>query len=95
LPPAIHQTGTDKPRSTPLLRFQSPQGQTSSSCFQPPQEEAIVEARARIVNLAMKSEEFAIRGYPQLTLTHSVGFWPAAIITSLILGVAHVGNSGE
>jgi membrane protease YdiL (CAAX protease family) len=40
-------------------------------------------------------EEFAVRGYPQFTLTRSVGFWPAAIITSLILGVAHAGNSGE
>ena len=40
-------------------------------------------------------EEFAVRGYPQFTLTRSVGFWPAAIITSLILAVAHAGNSGE
>jgi membrane protease YdiL (CAAX protease family) len=40
-------------------------------------------------------EEFAVRGYPQFTLTRSVGFWPAAIITSLILSVAHAGNSGE
>jgi membrane protease YdiL (CAAX protease family) len=40
-------------------------------------------------------EEFAVRGYPQFTLTRSVGFWPAAVITSLILAVAHVGNSGE
>jgi uncharacterized protein len=40
-------------------------------------------------------EEFAVRGYPQFTLTRSVGFWPAAVITSLILSVAHVGNSGE
>jgi membrane protease YdiL (CAAX protease family) len=40
-------------------------------------------------------EEFAVRGYPQFTLTRSVGFWPAATITSLILSAAHVGNSGE
>ena len=40
-------------------------------------------------------EEFAVRGYPQFTLTRSVGFWPAAIITSLILSLAHAGNSGE
>lgn len=40
-------------------------------------------------------EEFAVRGYPQFTLTRSVGFWRAAIITSLILAVAHIGNSGE
>ena len=41
------------------------------------------------------TEEFAVRGYPQFTLTRSVGFWPAAVMTSLILGVAHAGNSGE
>jgi membrane protease YdiL (CAAX protease family) len=40
-------------------------------------------------------EEFAVRGYPQCTLTRSVGFWPAAVLTSLILGLAHAGNSGE
>jgi membrane protease YdiL (CAAX protease family) len=40
-------------------------------------------------------EEFAVRGYPQFTLARSVGFWPAAVITSLMLGLAHAGNSGE
>src|SRR5215472_3843775 len=40
-------------------------------------------------------EEFAVRGYPQFTLTRSLGFWPAAVITSLILALAHAGNSGE
>jgi hypothetical protein len=40
-------------------------------------------------------EEFAVRGYPQFALTRSVGFWRAAIVTSLILAVAHGGNSGE
>jgi len=40
-------------------------------------------------------EELAVRGYPQFTLTHSVGFWRAAVITSLVLAVAHIGNSGE
>jgi len=40
-------------------------------------------------------EEFAVRGYPQFTLTRSVGFWPAAVVTSLILALAHAGNSGE
>jgi hypothetical protein len=40
-------------------------------------------------------EECAVRGYPQFTLTRSVGFWWSAVITSLILAVAHVGNSGE
>lgn len=40
-------------------------------------------------------EEFAVRGYPQFTLTRSIGFWPAAIITSLILSAAHAGNIRE
>jgi membrane protease YdiL (CAAX protease family) len=41
------------------------------------------------------AEECAVRGYPQFTLTRSVGFWGAAVITSLLLAAAHIGNSGE
>jgi uncharacterized protein len=40
-------------------------------------------------------EEFFFRGYGQYTLTEGIGFWPAAIITSLIFARAHMGNSGE
>jgi uncharacterized protein len=40
-------------------------------------------------------EEFTFRGYMQSTLANGVGFWPAAIILSVIFGAAHAGNSGE
>jgi len=40
-------------------------------------------------------EEFAFRGYMQYTLTTGIGFWPAAILTSLVFARAHLGNPGE
>ena len=40
-------------------------------------------------------EEFAFRGYIQFTLAQGVGFWPAAIMLSLIFGIMHAKNSGE
>ena len=45
-----------------------------------------------IVGLA---EEFAFRGYLQYTLTTGMGFWPTAILLSLLFGAAHAGNPGE
>lgn len=45
-----------------------------------------------IVGLA---EEFSFRGYLQYTLTTGMGFWPAAIVMSLLFGLAHKGNAGE
>jgi membrane protease YdiL (CAAX protease family) len=45
-----------------------------------------------IVGLA---EEFSFRGYLQYTLTTGMGFWPSAILLSLLFGVAHMGNPGE
>lgn len=45
-----------------------------------------------IVGLA---EEFAFRGYLQYTFTTGIGFWPAAILMSLVFGMAHGGNPGE
>lgn len=46
-----------------------------------------------IVGLA---EEFSFRGYLQFTLTTSrMGFWAAAILMSLVFGMAHSGNPGE
>lgn len=41
------------------------------------------------------SEEYSLRGYPQFTLTTGIGFWPAAILTSLAFGSLHLGNGGE
>src|SRR5215471_13469404 len=40
-------------------------------------------------------EEFAFRGYMQYTLTTGVGFWPAALLTSLVFARLHLNNPGE
>jgi membrane protease YdiL (CAAX protease family) len=40
-------------------------------------------------------EETAFRGYLLFTLTSGIGFWPAAIVTSLVFGGIHLGNGGE
>jgi uncharacterized protein len=40
-------------------------------------------------------EEFSFRGYMQSTLGSGIGFWPAAIILSILFGSIHLGNSGE
>jgi membrane protease YdiL (CAAX protease family) len=39
-------------------------------------------------------EEFFYRGYLQFTLTRGIGFWPAALVTSALMGAAHVLNPG-
>jgi membrane protease YdiL (CAAX protease family) len=41
------------------------------------------------------NEEFSFRGYLQFTLTTGMGFWPSAIVLSLLFGAAHIGNAGE
>src|SRR5215469_1175208 len=41
------------------------------------------------------AEEFSFRGYLQYTLTTGIGFWPAAILLSLLFALAHSGNPGE
>jgi uncharacterized protein len=40
-------------------------------------------------------EEFLFRGYLQATLASGIGFWPAAIMLSLVFGAIHLGNTGE
>jgi uncharacterized protein len=40
-------------------------------------------------------EEFSFRGYMQSTLSSGIGFWPAALILSILFGAIHLGNSGE
>jgi len=40
-------------------------------------------------------EEFTFRGYMQFTLTTGIGYWPAALITSILFLAAHTGNPGE
>jgi uncharacterized protein len=40
-------------------------------------------------------EEFFFRGYALFTLASGLGFWPAAILLSMIFGAAHLSNPGE
>jgi uncharacterized protein len=40
-------------------------------------------------------EEFGFRGYLQYTLTRGMGFWPAAVVTSILFGLAHFDVPGE
>jgi uncharacterized protein len=40
-------------------------------------------------------EEFLCRGYLLFTLMTGVGFWPAAVLSSLLFGILHTGNPGE
>jgi uncharacterized protein len=40
-------------------------------------------------------EEALFRGYLQATLTRGIGFWPAAILLSLLFGAGHLQNTGE
>ena len=41
------------------------------------------------------SEEFLFRGYMQYTLAEGIGFWPAAVILSLLFAGVHQTNPGE
>ena len=40
-------------------------------------------------------EEFLLRGYLQFTLARGIGFWPAAIVLSVVFGLFHLRNEGE
>ena len=44
--------------------------------------------------LAAMLEDFFYRGYVLFTLTTGIGFWPAAMVTSLLMGGAHYFNPG-
>lgn len=41
------------------------------------------------------AEEFLFRGYALATLTDGIGFWPAAIVLSVLFGAIHLRNVGE
>jgi membrane protease YdiL (CAAX protease family) len=45
--------------------------------------------------LVALTEEFSARGYVLYTLSAGIGFWPAAVLTAVIFGYSHHGNSGE
>ena len=40
-------------------------------------------------------EEVSFRGYMQATLGSGIGFWPAAILLSILFGAVHTHNLGE
>jgi uncharacterized protein len=40
-------------------------------------------------------EEFTFRGYALVALSQAIGFWPTALLSSLIFGYTHLGNPGE
>ena len=40
-------------------------------------------------------EEFLLRGYSQFTLATGMGFWPAAVLLSIVFALLHTGNPGE
>lgn len=40
-------------------------------------------------------EEFLLRGYTQFTLARGIGFWPAAVVLSVLFACLHLGNPGE
>jgi uncharacterized protein len=40
-------------------------------------------------------EEFSCRGYLLFTLTTGIGFWPGAVLSSLLFGLLHSANPGE
>jgi membrane protease YdiL (CAAX protease family) len=40
-------------------------------------------------------EEYSFRGYILYTAITGIGFWPAALIISVVFGVSHMGNAGE
>jgi hypothetical protein len=44
--------------------------------------------------LAALVEDFFYRGYLLFTLTTGIGFWPAAVVSSLLMGGAHYFNPG-
>ncbi len=41
------------------------------------------------------NEEYMFRGYPLQALTRGMGFWPAAILLSLLFGAAHLTKADE
>jgi len=41
------------------------------------------------------NEEYMFRGYPLQTLARGMGFWPAAVLLSLLFGAAHLTKSDE
>jgi CAAX protease family protein len=49
---------------------------------------------ALVFFVGVLTEDFLYRGYLLFTLTTGIGFWPAALVTSLLMGGAHFLNPG-
>lgn len=41
------------------------------------------------------AEEFSFRGYLQFTFTTGIGYWPSAVLLSVLFGLMHAANPGE
>jgi CAAX protease family protein len=50
---------------------------------------------AGVFALVGLSEEYLLRGYALFTLADGIGFWPAAIVLSVLFGIGHASNAGE
>ncbi|HEV3091951.1 MAG TPA: CPBP family intramembrane glutamic endopeptidase [Candidatus Cybelea sp.] len=48
-----------------------------------------------VMLLVGQNEEYMFRGYPLQALSRGMGFWPAAVLLSLLFGAAHLGKTGE
>ncbi|HVN69556.1 MAG TPA: CPBP family intramembrane glutamic endopeptidase [Candidatus Binatia bacterium] len=57
----------------------------------------IVEAVLWLVVMLLVgfNEEYMFRGYPLQALTRGIGFWPAAVVLSLLFGAAHLNKADE
>lgn len=57
----------------------------------------VVTAAFWIVGMVLVgiNEEYMFRGYPLQALTRGMGFWPSAIVLSLLFGAAHLTKPGE
>ena len=40
-------------------------------------------------------EELVTRGYPLFAMAQGMGFWPSAVLLSVLFGLGHLGNRGE
>ena len=48
-----------------------------------------------LFSLVAVAEEFMMRGYALVQISRAIGFWPAAVILSVLFGAIHAGNAGE
>lgn len=56
---------------------------------------AIILLSAATLTIVGLTEELWFRGYPQQRLQDAIGWWPAALATSLVFATFHLANNGE